>query len=65
MLTDGEDGKWYLHHEGRVLDVVEAANQPVAAIQVAHLVPGAGEWERLNPWLYRYRPMPVAEVVLT
>lgn len=64
FLTNGDDGSWYLTHEGQILDVVMADNHPVAALEVAHLVPGAGEWERLNDWMYFYRPMPRQEMAL-
>lgn len=54
LLTDAENDRWYLTYGEQVLDVVEADNQPMAALEVAHLVPGMGGWERLNDRQYRY-----------
>lgn len=65
-MTETDNGRWHLTHGEQVLDVVTADNQATAALEVAHLVPGAGKWEQLNRRQYRYRSMPhsVKEMLL-
>jgi hypothetical protein len=55
LLTNSHGNRWYLTYNGTVLDACVAANQPLAAMLVAHMLPACGEWEKVSASQYRYR----------